>query len=47
MGWQVNPELTADQLLEMIFVSAYKTNGHADIINPPAFIEMVKSTINE
>ena len=46
MGWQINPELTGDQLLDMIFASAYKVDGPADIINPKAFIEMVKQTLN-
>jgi serine protease AprX len=47
MGWQINPQLTSDQLLDMIFASAYETNGPADIINPVAFIELVRQTINE
>jgi len=45
MGWQINPDLTGDQLLDMIFASAYKTDGPADIIDPRAFIDMVRDTI--
>jgi serine protease AprX len=45
MGWQINPELTGDQLLDMIFASAYKTDGPADTIDPRAFIDMVRDTI--
>jgi len=44
-GWQINPKLTGEQLLDMIFASAYKTGGPADIIDPKAFIEMVSDTI--
>ena len=45
MDWQINPKLTGEQLLDMIFASAYKTGGPADIIDPKAFIEMVSDTI--
>jgi len=45
MGWQINPKLTGEQLLDMVFASAYKTGGPADIIDPKAFIEMVSDTI--
>jgi subtilisin family serine protease len=47
MGWQINPKLTGDQLLEMIFASAYKIDGPADIIDPKAFIDMVRDTIKK
>jgi hypothetical protein len=47
MGWQINPELTADELLDMLFASAYKTNGPADIIDPRAFMDRVKRTVDE
>ena len=46
MGWQINPDLTSAQLLDMIYTSAYKTDGPADIINPPAFIALVRQTVN-
>jgi subtilisin family serine protease len=51
MGWQVNPDLTSEQLLHLMYVSAYevnyKTEGTVMIINPRAFIEMVYLTINK
>ena len=47
MGWQINPELTGDQLVDMIFASAYETDGPADIINPQAFIDLVRQTVND
>jgi hypothetical protein len=47
MGWQINPELTSDQLLEMIFASAYVTDTNIKVIQPKAFIDMVKRTVND
>ena len=41
MGWQINPELTGQQMRELLFESAYITNEGAKIINPPAFIDLV------
>lgn len=45
MGWQLNPKLTGEQLLDMVFASGYKTGGPADIIDPKAFIDRVRDTI--
>jgi len=47
MGWQINPELTSSQLLDMLFASAYVANGNTKIINPKSFIDMVKLTVNK
>jgi len=47
MGWQVNPSLTSSELLELVYASAYITDENHAIINPPAFIEMVRLTINK
>jgi subtilisin family serine protease len=47
MAWHINPKLTSDQLLKMIYASAYKTNGPADVINPKAFIDLVRDTIKK
>jgi serine protease AprX len=47
MGWQINPDLSSAQLLDMLYASAYKTDNPAGIINPKAFIDMVKLTVNE
>lgn len=44
MGWQVNPSLTGTQLLDILFASAYVNNDDVKIINPKAFIDMVKRT---
>jgi len=42
LGWQVRPDLTSAQLLDLLFKSAYVTEDGLKIINPGAFIEMVK-----
>lgn len=47
MGWQINPDLTNSQLLDLLYESAYATNGSAGIINPKAFIDLVKLTVND
>ena len=47
MGWQINPELTNSQILDLVYASANDTDGPAGIINPKAFIEMVKLSVNQ
>lgn len=47
MGWQVNPELTNSQILDLLYASAYEANNPAGIIDPKAFIEAVKLTVDE
>ena len=47
MGWQVNPTLSSSQLLELAYASAYVTDDNHTVINPKAFIEMVKLTLNK
>jgi hypothetical protein len=42
LGWQVRPDLTGAQLLDILFKSAYVTSGGLKIINPAAFIDTVK-----
>lgn len=44
MGWQINPELTNDHILDILFHSAYITENGERIIDPRAFIERVKLT---
>lgn len=44
MGWQVNPGLTSDQIVDLMFKSAYKTGDNAMIIDPPEFIRLVKAS---
>lgn len=47
MGWQVNPGLTSSQLLDLVYASAYTTADNHKIVNPKAFIEMVRFTLNK
>lgn len=47
MGWQVNPTLTSSQLLDLVYASAYVTDDNHTIINPQAFIAMVRLTLNK
>jgi subtilisin family serine protease len=47
MGWQVNPDLTGDQMKRLLFDSAATTPAGAKIINPARFIAMVKATRGE
>jgi hypothetical protein len=44
MGWQVNPELTPDQMRELLFESAFTKKNKAKIINPKKFIHLVRRT---
>ncbi len=45
LGWQVNPQLTGTQLVDMLLSSAYVRDGKFRIINPPAFIALVKASL--
>lgn len=45
LGWQVNPELSNTQILEMLFSSAFITDNGEKVVNPRAFVEMVKTTV--
>lgn len=47
MGWQVNPTLTSSQLLDLVYASAYVTDEKHRIINPQAFIELVRLAIDK
>lgn len=47
MGWQINPDLTSAELLDMLFASAYVTEDNEKIIDPKAFIDIVKLSLNE
>ena len=42
LGWQIRPDLTSSQLLDILFLSAYITDDGLKIINPGAFIDMAK-----
>ena len=43
LGWQIRPELTPAQMKEMLFASAYVQKSGARIINPAAFIDLVRN----
>ena len=44
MGWQVNPELTPEQMRELLFESGHIKKDGAKIIYPEKFIHMVRLT---
>jgi len=43
MAWQLRPDLSATQLIDMLFETAYVPDGKSHIINPPAFIKKIQS----
>jgi serine protease AprX len=43
LGWQVRPELTAQEMRNLLFKAAYKTPDGSLIINPPEFIGLVRA----
>jgi len=43
MGWQIRPELTSEQMRDLLFKSAYTKKNGAKIINPKRFIRLVKT----
>ena len=43
LGWQIDPDMKADEAVELLFESAYKYDGNTNIIDPTAFTELVKS----
>jgi subtilisin family serine protease len=45
MGWQINPNLSAEQVRQMLFQSAYVTESGEKIINPKEFINLVRKTM--
>ena len=47
MGWQINPELTNEHILAILFHSAYVAESGQRIIDPKAFIERVKLTVEK
>lgn len=47
MGWQVNPDLTGEQMKNLLFDSAATTPAGAKIINPARFIALVKASRSE
>lgn len=45
MGWQLNPDLSSDRIVDLMYESAYETDNKTRIINPPVFIELVTATM--
>lgn len=45
MGWQICPELTPSEIVDILFKTAYENNG-AKIINPVKFINFIKENKN-
>ncbi|MBI9050822.1 MAG: S8/S53 family peptidase [Anaerolineaceae bacterium] len=46
LGWQINPLLSGDELMDMLFDTAYVRKDKLKVINPDAFVEVVKLTLN-
>ncbi|MCL2517914.1 MAG: S8 family serine peptidase [Oscillospiraceae bacterium] len=46
MGWQVNPALTADEIVQILIDTAYVDKEGYKYINPPAFIEYIQTLNN-
>ncbi len=44
MGWQVNPDLSPEQMRELLFKSAFTKKNSAKIIYPKKFIRLVRRT---
>jgi hypothetical protein len=42
LGWQVKPDLKADEIVKLLFKTAYVTADGYKIINPVAFIDAIK-----
>lgn len=47
MGWQIRPELSPEQMINLLFQSAYKNNKGVKIIDPKAFIQRIKTMEND
>lgn len=44
LGWQVNPDLDAQTMRDLLFQSAWVNEKGCHMIDPPAFIELVRET---
>lgn len=45
LGWQVNPELDAQTMMDLLLQSSYVNREGNHIIDPPAFVELVQATV--
>jgi serine protease AprX len=43
LGWEVRPELRGKRMLELLFESAYVRPDGTKVIDPPAFVKLVKA----
>ncbi|MHC4638454.1 MAG: choice-of-anchor Q domain-containing protein [Planctomycetota bacterium] len=43
MGWQTQPQLSADQMVDLLFETAYVNPAGAKIINPSAFVALLEA----
>lgn len=44
LGWQINPALENELIIQILFDTCTISNDGSNIINPPAFIEAIKNT---
>lgn len=44
LGWQINPELDSDQIVQILFDTCAIAKDGSNVINPSAFIDAVKNT---
>lgn len=45
LGWQINPSLDQDQIVQILFDTCSIAGDGSNIVNPPAFIEAVQNTL--
>jgi len=45
LGWQVNPNLSNDEIIQILFDTRARGSNESPIINPVAFIDAVKKTL--
>lgn len=47
IGWQINPNLSAKQLEDIIYNTGYPLSSVGRLMNPKAFVKGVKDTLND
>lgn len=45
LGWQINPEMTPTEAVDLMLKSAYKKDTSTNIINPGEFIKLIKQNM--